>query len=67
MFSLIMTQKHGVNKKKKSFQCQTFRSNCFCSLGYPVTCLKFYGNKEDLKTDHQKMLAATCKDDVFKI
>ncbi|CAF3789579.1 unnamed protein product [Rotaria sp. Silwood1] len=26
---------------------------------YPVTCLKFYANKDDLKVDHQKMLAAT--------
>ncbi|CAF0988850.1 unnamed protein product [Rotaria sp. Silwood1] len=26
---------------------------------YPVTCLKFYGNKDDAKVDHQKMLAAT--------
>ncbi|CAF3659271.1 unnamed protein product [Rotaria sordida] len=26
---------------------------------YPVTCLKFYGNKDDAKIDHQKMLAAT--------
>ncbi|CAF3183181.1 unnamed protein product [Rotaria socialis] len=26
---------------------------------YPVTCLKFYANKDDAKTDHQKMLAAT--------
>ncbi|CAF0843803.1 unnamed protein product [Adineta steineri] len=26
---------------------------------YPVTCLKFYANKEDLKSDHQKMIAAT--------
>ncbi|CAF4640969.1 unnamed protein product, partial [Rotaria sp. Silwood2] len=28
-------------------------------LGYPVTCLKFYGNKDDVRVDHQKMLAAT--------
>jgi hypothetical protein len=35
-------------------------------LGYPVTCLKFYANKEDLKADHQKMIAATCKYDLIK-
>jgi hypothetical protein len=51
-----MIQKHGVNKKQNFvFEISP------CLLGYPVTCLKFYANKEDLKADHQKMLAATCK------
>ncbi|CAF1598639.1 unnamed protein product [Adineta ricciae] len=26
---------------------------------YPVTCLRFYANKDDLKSDHQKLIAAT--------
>jgi hypothetical protein len=56
-----MIQKHDVNKTK-TFKHQTL----LVLLGYPVTCLKFYGNKEDLKVDHQKMLAATCKYDVLK-
>jgi len=55
MFSLIMIQKHDVNKNKIFYEISP------CLLGYPVTCLKFYANKEDLKADHQKMLAATCK------
>lgn len=33
-------------------------------LGYPVTCLKFYANKEDLKVEHQKMVAATCENEL---
>ncbi len=44
-------------RKYPFFQFQRFMSYI---LGYPVTCLKFYGNKEDVKVDHHKMLAATC-------
>ncbi len=55
MSFLIMIQKHDVNMNLK-YIFRIFRY----ILGYPVTCLKFYANKEDLKADHQKMVAATC-------
>lgn len=45
---------------------------CFCwdeeiffdGLGYPVTCLKFYANKDDLKSDQNRMIAATCTSNI---
>jgi len=52
----MMTQKLDV--KSQSVKIFLIRKSLFS--GYPVTCLKFYSNKEDLKSDHQKMLAATC-------
>lgn len=50
-----MTPKHDVCQQKSLLE-----KNGKTRLGYPVTCLKFYANKEDAKSDHQKMLAATC-------
>ncbi|CAF4103404.1 unnamed protein product [Rotaria sp. Silwood2] len=46
-------------RKYYLFELNIFLSNISYFSGYPVTCLKFYANKDDLKADHQKMLAAT--------
>jgi hypothetical protein len=58
MFLLTMIQKHDVNILL--FKFDTYVLNISHFLGYPVTCLRFYANKDDLKSDHQKMVAATC-------
>ncbi len=47
-------------KTRRKYKFKIYISNIRYILGYPVTCLKFYANKEDLKADHQKMVAATC-------
>ena len=52
----IMTPKPDVRQQHSLIKNNNRKSR----LGYPVTCVKFYGNKEDAKSDHQKMLAATC-------
>lgn len=59
-----MTRKLDVRENERiSIKKNLFFRN---SLGYPVTCLKFYANKEDLKADHHKMLAATCRKNLEK-
>jgi hypothetical protein len=53
-----MIQTHDVNN---DYYNSKYFLRIFSYLtGYPVTCLKFYANKDDTKADHQKMLAATC-------
>ena len=53
-----MTPKRDVNST--SAGAENLQRDVPFALGYPVTCLKFYANKDDPKADHHRMLAATC-------